>query len=424
MAEAAQILALIVSMAGLYYFGISFFGLVNKRLPEGLEGYNRFAVLIAAHNEEKVIAALVENLNHLDYPADSYEVIVIADNCDDNTAMVASRAGAEVWERHNPADRGKGYALQWAFDRITNGEEHYDAVLVIDADNLVELNILRIINQHLLAGEEIVQAYLDTKNPSDTWVTRSIHVGYVITNRLMQLAKYNLGLSCALGGTGMCIKTDLIKRIGWGTESLTEDLEFQIKALLHGVPVCWAHDAIVFDEKPLTLIASWNQRKRWMQGHFSVARRYTPILLARGLKTLNLPLLDAALYCINPFLLMLSGIGMALALVAGAEAMRTWWSPFLLGMTIIQFIYYCIPLFMDKSGRKAIAWVIIFPFFAITWIPVAFAGFVTQTNRVWNHTLHTRHISFQELAKIEAQVAELEVPGLTPSSSEMASGGR
>ncbi len=424
MAQAAQVLGLIVFITGLYYFIISFFGLFSKRLPEGLEGYNRFAILIAAYNEERVIAALVENLRHVEYPDDKYDVIVIADNCTDDTEGVAARAGAMVWARHNPAEKGKGYALQWAFDRVTGGDKHYDAVLVIDADNLVDLKFLGIINQHLLAGEEIVQSYLDSKNPGDTWVTRSIHVGYVITNRLMQLAKYNLGLSCALGGTGMCIKTDLIKRIGWGTQSLTEDLEFQIKALLHGVPVCWAHDAIVFDEKPLTLIASWNQRKRWMQGHFSVARRYAPTLFAKGLKNMNWPLLDAALYCVNPFLLLLSGIGMVLALAAGAEAMKTAWSPILLGATIVQFFYYTIPLFMDPSGRKGIAWVLIFPFFAITWIPVAFAGFFTQTNQVWNHTLHTRQITFHELAKLENQVGELEVPGLQTQSPEMVSGGR
>lgn len=422
MAKAAQIIGLIVFTAGLYYFIISFFGLGRRRIPESREPETRFAVLIAAHNEERVIASLVENLLHVDYPRELYDVIVIADNCDDQTANMARKAGGNVWERFNPAERGKGFALQWAFDRIFADSMDYDAVLVIDADNLVDLSVLRIINNHLLAGEEIVQSYLDSKNPGDTWITRSIHVGYVITNRLMQLAKYNLGFSSALGGTGMCIKTDLLKRIGWGTESLTEDLEFQIKALLNGVPVCWAHDAVIFDEKPLTLIASWNQRKRWMQGHFSVARRYAPRLFLEGIKQRSMSLIDAGLYCINPFFMMLSGVGMILGLLAGAEAMNTAWAPVLLGVTILQFLYYMTPLFFEPSGRKAILWVILFPFFAITWIPVAFAGFATQTNRVWNHTLHTRGIRFNELARIESAIhvdEEIEVPGMKARRPEL-----
>lgn len=422
MAKAAQIIGLIVFTAGFYYFVISFFGLTKRRTPESRDPETRFAVLIAAHNEERVIASLVENLLHVDYPEELYDVIVIADNCDDQTAEAAEQAGGTVWARTNPAQRGKGYALQWAFDRIFAQDKRYDAVLVIDADNLVDLSLLRIINNHLLAGEEIVQAYLDSKNPSDTWVTRSIHVGYVITNRLMQLAKYNIGLSSALGGTGMCIKTDLLERIGWGAESLTEDLEFQMKALLNGVPVCWAHDAVVFDEKPLTLIASWNQRQRWMQGHFSIARRYAPRLFLRGLQKHNLALIDAGLYCINPFFMMLSGVGMVLGLLAGADAMNTAWAPILLGITIVQFVYYMLPLFFEPSGRKAILWILIFPFFAITWIPVAFAGFATQTNKVWNHTLHTRGIRFNELATMDSPLlmdSEMEVPGLKASRSEL-----
>jgi len=422
MAKAAQIIGLIVFTAGFYYFIISFFGLVKRRNPEARDPETRFAILIPAHNEERVIASLVENLLHVDYPRELFDIVVIADNCADHTAEAAAKVGGTVWERTNPAERGKGYALQWAFDRIANQEKRYDAVLVIDADNLVDLGLLRIINNHLLAGEEIVQAYLDSKNPGDTWITRSIHVGYVITNRFMQLAKYNIGFSSALGGTGMCIKTDLLERIGWGTESLTEDLEFQIKALLNGVPVCWAHDAIVFDEKPLTLIASWNQRQRWMQGHFSVARRYAHRLFIKGIQKRNMALIDAGLYCINPFFMMLSGVGLVLSLAAGAEAMKTAWAPILLGVTVVQFIYYMLPLFFEPSGRKSILWILIFPFFAITWIPVAFAGFATQTNRVWNHTLHTRGIRFNELARMDSPLlmdGDIDVPGLQARRSEI-----
>ena len=229
-----NLLGCLLLFVGVYYLSITFFGFSYRKEIYASDPQNVFAVIIPAHNEAGVISALVENCRELDYPKDMYDIFVVADNCTDNTAQVAAEAGATVWRRFNEQENGKGYALEWAFNRLFSLTKAYDAVVVIDADNLATLNYLQIMNQRLLQGEKIIQGYLDSKNPDDTWITRSIHVGYVITNRFWQLAKHNLGLSCALGGTGMCIAVDLLRKFGWGANSLTEDLEFQIKALLNG----------------------------------------------------------------------------------------------------------------------------------------------------------------------------------------------
>ena len=103
----------------IYYFVISLFGILpRKKEKKILTPRTTFAVIVAAHNEEKVIGELVENLHMLRYPDDMYDIFVIADNCKDHTADVARKAGAIVCERFNQEKVGKGFALEWMFQRL------------------------------------------------------------------------------------------------------------------------------------------------------------------------------------------------------------------------------------------------------------------------------------------------------------------
>ena len=250
----------------LYYLFIALFGFYKKKDTKTFEPQKKFAMLVAAHNEEVVIENLVESLKHLDYPKELYDIFVIADNCTDNTAKIARAAGANVFERFNKEKRGKGFALEWMFDKIFKMDTHYDGIAVFDDDNLVDKNFLKEMNNKMCEGFKVVQGYIDSKNPQDSWITESYAIAFTSANRMLQLAKSNIGLSAQIGGTGFVIDTATLKKLGWGATCLTEDLEFSCKLILNGEKVGWAHDAIIYDEKPLTLKASWNQRKRWMQG--------------------------------------------------------------------------------------------------------------------------------------------------------------
>ena len=112
----------------------------------------RFAVVVPAHNEELSIARTLESLLSIDYPQDSYDVIVVADNCTDATAAIARAAGAKVYERSDITLRGKGYALRWCFDAILNQQPSYDGIVVIDADSVASVNFLSVMNFYLDRG--------------------------------------------------------------------------------------------------------------------------------------------------------------------------------------------------------------------------------------------------------------------------------
>lgn len=136
-------------------------------------------------------------------------------------------------------------------------------------------------NYKMLKGYKVVQGYIDSKNPNDSWITGSYSIAFWTTNRLFQLARTNLGLSNQIGGTGFCMDSKTLKELGWGATCLTEDLEFTCKLVLNGHKVGWAHNARVYDEKPLTLKQSWNQRKRWMQGFADVSSKFFTKLIKK-----------------------------------------------------------------------------------------------------------------------------------------------
>ncbi len=388
-----------------YYFMLSMFGLYRKKETKVTVPEKTFAIVVAAHNEENVIEPLVDNLLQIDYPRELYDVFVVADNCTDKTALIARNAGASVHQRFNSVKKGKGFALEWMFHRMFRMERQYDAVVIFDADNLVKDNFLFEMNSKLCQGEKIVQCYLDSKNPFDTWVTNTFSIAFWLSNRMLQLARYNIGLSNMLGGTGMCISTSVLKQFGWGATSLTEDLEFSMKALSHGIKTSWAHDAVVYDEKPLTFAQSWRQRKRWAQGQVDVASRYFLPLILRGIKERKWTYIDSAIHLFQPALVMIATFFMLTNLVSALQPHYTHlfalvmpWTGWQI-LSAFQYLYPIAALALDRLPWRAYVGLILYPIFIYSWIPIVFLGFLNSKDKQWSHTVHTRSISYHEVAK-------------------------
>lgn len=394
---------LLILFVTLYYFTLSIIGIRRKPENKNFEPINRFALVVAAHNEEQVIAQLVENLKSMDYPKELFNIFVVADNCTDKTALLARKAGATVFQRYNDAKRGKGYALEWLFAKIFALDQKYDAFVIFDADNLVKQNFLFEMNVKLCEGEKIIQGYIDSKNPYDTWVTNTFSIAFWLMNRLVQLARYNLGISNTLAGTGMCISYDVLKKVGWGAHSLTEDLEFTMKALAYGIKTSWAHDAIVYDEKPLTFMQSCRQRKRWAQGQVDVANRYLPLLIYKGFREQKWMYFDAAMHLFQPYFTM---IGTAFLLIQLFPFIQPYYTNLFIEFipwTAWQLIsgaitvFPAIALYLDRIPWRAYLGLIVYPIFMYSWIPIIFVGFLHRNRKEWSHTRHTRSISYNEI---------------------------
>lgn len=394
----------IVVFFTMYYILLAIFGTWHPKEKKILTPKNRFAMVIPAHNEEMVLGDLLDNLKMLKYPKELYDVYVIADNCTDGTAELARQHGAYVFERFNKELVGKGYAMDWVFPKIFALNKGYDAFCVFDADNLVHLDFLLEMNSRLMKGQKVLQGYLSAKNPTDSWVAGTFAIAFWTVNHLWHLGKYNIGLSTALGGTGMCIAADVIKKYGWGCECLTEDMEFSMKCLSHGIRTCWVHDAIIYDEKPIRFMASWRQRKRWAQGQFDCAERYIPILLKEGLRRHSIRILDGIMQLLQNYFLLLSTFYAVMTYINIFHPCFTVIlyndkllpSQFWTVVTVLQYILPFIVLMQIKVPRKIWFYWLLYPVFMYSWIPVTFLGFLDRHKKGWVHTIHTRSIHFED----------------------------
>lgn len=411
------IFLLSVQLLSFFFVGyqtvLSYLGLKKFKATAIKPPKNRFAVLVAAHNEESVISQICENLKNISYPKELYDVYVICDNCTDQTADVVQQTGVIAMERHDPRRKGKGYGLEWMFERLRELEESgtaYDAVVMFDADNLVSKDFLQIMNSKLMEGYEVVQAYLDAKNPEDTWITKSYSFAYWSTNRIYQLVRENLGLTAQLGGTGVTVTTKVLKEIGWGATSLTEDLEFTQRYILAtGKRVAWAHDAKLFDEKPLGFMQSFRQRVRWMQGHFDCMTRYAIPLLKEGLRKRKFMLIDSAIYLVMPSRSILAMILMISAVLSYTGIYQTegflgnvidrsiLFDGWIYGCFIAAYVSLPIIAMILERKWKRLHWFFVSYFFGLSWIPVTILGFLKKNQREWNHTKHTRAFTIEEI---------------------------
>jgi len=278
---------------------------------------HRFIVAIAAHDEETVIGKTVSRLREQDYPSELFQVHIVADHCADRTADVARLAGAVVHERSALPRGSKGAALRWLFLRIlgtTDAPAAHDAVVIFDADTVVERDFLRIMDARLSAGDQVIQGQHRIRNPEDGWFPALTWAMFIIDNRLQNLGRANLGWSAKNMGDSICFRADVLRRLGWG-EGLTEDYAFRQLLLMEGMKIGYEPSAVGFGEAPLTWAAARRQRARWLRGAHDASQQYAHKLLVHGLRRRNLAILDGALQAHLPSYSSLTAIAVSAWLV-------------------------------------------------------------------------------------------------------------
>lgn len=238
----------------------------------------RFDVIVPAHNEAGGIAATIASLRAVSYPTSQYRIFVVADNCSDDTAQRARAAGAEVLERTSATERGKGYALAFAYDRVLH-DNVAAAVVVVDADTSVSPNLLSAFAARFAAGAAAVQAEYGVRNARDSWRTRLMSIALTLFHEVRSLGRERLGLSSGLRGNGMGFTLDTLRRVPPKAFSIVEDIEYGVALGLQGIRVQYVHEALVQGDMPVTAEASRSQRERWEAGRWSMVVQHVPQLL-------------------------------------------------------------------------------------------------------------------------------------------------
>jgi cellulose synthase/poly-beta-1,6-N-acetylglucosamine synthase-like glycosyltransferase len=283
----------------------------------------RFDVMVPAHDEAQGIAGTVANLKGLDWPADRFRVIVIADNCSDATAEIAAAGGALVHERRDAALRGKGYALAYGFARSA-AEGWADAVVVIDADAQASVNLLEAFAARILRGACAIQAHYGVLNPLASWRTRLITIAKASFHIVRSRARERLGVSCGIRGNGWCVTHALLTRVPYQAFSLTEDVEYGIELGLAGVRVVYADEAHSNADMVTGEQVARKQRQRWERGRFQLIREKTWPLLRAAAERRSGVCLDLAL---DLMVLPLSYVAINVTVLLAAAIAAAWWSP-------------------------------------------------------------------------------------------------
>ena len=404
------VMATILSVMYFYQVLYLFVPLViRKKKPEGPVRQHRFAILIAARNEEAVLPHLLDTIRNQDYPADLITTYVIADNCTDKTALVASQHGAHVYERFNKKQVGKGYALDYLLERIeADGHlKDYDAFMIFDADNLLSPGYFTAMNKTVAEGYEAFSGYRNTKNFATSWLSAGYGIWYLHDSVHMNQSRYLLGSTCAVNGTGFGFTQGLLQKMGgWKFFTLTEDIEFSVLSACRGYKVGYCHDAVLYDEQPDKWKPSYRQRVRWSQGGMQVVMRHSgelfkgmlhaktfyPSFEAMTLTMWGLTIgavtgiLGAILaFCTQGtgggFLTLLIALGTTYLSMAGVAALTV--------LTEWKRIH-------ATTARKLYS-ILCFPIFMITWLPISALSVFHKP--VWTPIEHTVAISADQLSK-------------------------
>ncbi len=264
----ANTVAAVLGTAAAYNFIYLLLGVFFTRRFRHTENRHKYAILIAARNEECVIGNLLDSIKKQDYPAELLTVFVAADNCTDETARIARDFGAVCYERRDNDRRTKGYALQFLFENIKKdyGITAFEGYFIFDADNLLMPDYVSRMNDAFDSGVKITTSYRNTKNFDDNWISAIYALHWLRSIRVRHRARSVLRLATNIQGTGFLFSNEVVKD-GWKYTSLTEDRALTADAVAQGYQISYNDEAMFYDEQPVSLKIALRQRLRWSRGH-------------------------------------------------------------------------------------------------------------------------------------------------------------
>lgn len=384
------IFTLLLRLFSLYFLVVGFFALKKPGAIPTAPPRTHFACLIAARNEEAVIADLVASLRAQNYPPELCHIYVIPNNCTDNTEAAARAAGADILRCLRPV-RCKGDALHEAVGRLMS--QPYDAFCVFDADNIVHPDFLARMNDAFQAGAQVCKGAMRVKNPEAGPLAGCYGLYYTLFDRFYSRARMNCGLSAKLVGTGFAVRREVFETLGgWNTRTIAEDAEFAAQCAARGIRVRFVPTALTYDEAPTSLALSLRQRRRWCSGLMDVADRNRAALTRAVPGPGKFLAVDSLLMLHSPYVQALSVLPAVLSLLTAA---LTGAGPGLAALPAALGSSYLLcavgGLILARlggyGGLAAVGAVLAFPLFMASWLPLQVLSALRRT-RTWQPIRH------------------------------------
>jgi cellulose synthase/poly-beta-1,6-N-acetylglucosamine synthase-like glycosyltransferase len=297
----------------------------SSQSPSAKSGRGKCVVLVPAHNEQggidKTILSAQAQLQTGDI------ILVVADNCSDDTASVARTINAHCIERQNDVYVGKGYALQYGIDHIKQMDEIFETVVVMDADCLFKKDSLDLLLQASQKNNSVAQALYLMKSPNKDNTKLNINeFTWLLKNWVRPLGQKKLGMSCHLQGSGMAFPMQMLNNYSLASSNIVEDLELGLNIVKGGDEIIFVENAVVTSYFPENEEGLEIQRRRWEHGHLSIVAKM-PKTMFTGLANRNFKLffqaLDAAIPPTTMWVLFL-GLMFTITLVYGFIYPFTW----------------------------------------------------------------------------------------------------
>ena len=401
------VIAIIFCICYSYQFLYVIVSLMKKDKPHQETKAHRFAVLIAARNEETVINHLIDSINTQTYDQGEVTVFVVADNCTDQTAACARKMGALVYERFDQTKIGKGHAMEFLLNQMEKDYAPFDGYFVFDADNVLDQNYILEMNKTFSDGYDIITSYRNSKNYGDNWISSGYAIWFLWESEFLNRGRMLLGTSCAVSGTGFFFSRRIIEKYGgWKFFLLTEDIQFTVDNVLSGEKIGYCRQAMLYDEQPVKFQQSFRQRMRWAKGFFQVFHRYGLDLfkgsLQRNTSCYDMLMVIMPAIILTLFTLIFNG---SMILFGDYTTYQDDLIMMMMGRMILNMYFMLVFIAtvttatqwknIHTTSFKKVAYIFTFPFFMFTYIPITIVAFFKKVE--WQPIEHSRAKTLAEI---------------------------
>ena len=401
------VIAIIFCICYSYQFLYVIVSLMKKDKPHQETKAHRFAVVIAARNEETVINHLIDSINTQTYDQGEVTVFVVADNCTDQTAACARKMGAIVYERFDQTKIGKGHAMEFLLNQMEKDYAPFDGYFVFDADNVLDQNYILEMNKTFSDGYDIITSYRNSKNYGDNWISSGYAIWFLWESEFLNRGRMLLGTSCAVSGTGFFFSRRIIEKYGgWKFFLLTEDIQFTVDNVLSGEKIGYCRQAMLYDEQPVKFQQSFRQRMRWAKGFFQVFHRYGLDLfkgsLQRNTSCYDMLMVIMPAIILTLFTLIFNG---SMILFGDYTTYQDDLIMMMMGRMILNMYFMLVFIAtvtiatqwknIHTTSFKKLAYIFTFPFFMFTYIPITIVAFFKKVE--WQPIEHSRAKTLAEI---------------------------
>ena len=373
-----------------------------------------FAIIIPARDESLIISNLLDSIKRQSIKVNPKDIYIIVESKKDKTVEIAKTHNINIVYRRDLTKRRKGYAIDDAIKKIIKSKKHYDMYFIFDADNILDRNFCKEMIKSYKKGYDIGIGYRNTKNGNSSIYAAASSLTFSMINTFSNNYKVKHNLTLTVSGTGFYIKGEVLEKLeGYPFNSLTEDYEFSLYAVLNDLTSTYNTKAKYFDEQPTSYNITIKQRTRWVKGYFTSRNKYYSLLKNKlKVKDNNYPSVYITLVGVKPYILLVISVILYLAnliyrIISNSIVKVEVTSLLLQFFVIILFIYLILMVFTGillikekdnlRLNRKMKVKVLFYnPLFLASYVKCLYLA-LKNKDLEWVKIEHSDNISLEEL---------------------------